>query len=139
MARMLARDTGSEFRPSHRILEKIATREEADAADLDFRLYDAIEVDALDRLITHQSDGEAAELTIAFVVDGYRVTVGPEGVSIGLREAAETSGQSDSRQSDSESVSGDSVTSARAEPDADDSNARLSFKRAYHRVRRTFH
>lgn len=138
MARTLARDTGSEFRPSHRILEKIAVREGADPVDLDFRLYDAIEVDALDQLITHQSGGKS-EVTIAFAVDGYRVTVGPDGVSISLREASETSGQNDSCPGDLESVSEDSVLAAGADTDADDSNARLSFKRVYHRLRRAFH
>lgn len=138
MARTLARDTGSEFRPSHRILEKIAVREGADPVDLDFRLYDAIEVDALDRLITHQSDEGEAEVTIAFTVDGYRVTVGAGGVSISHRGASELSGQNDSCPGDIESVSEDSVLATGADPDADDSNERLSFKRVYHRLRRTF-
>lgn len=73
-------------RPSESILDEIATREGDDPLDLDFQLFDVVEVDALDTLLTHQRQRGASNLSVEFTIGDYEVTATPDEVSITERE-----------------------------------------------------
>lgn len=73
-------------RPSELILDEIATREGDDPLDLDFQLYDVVEVDALDTLLTHQCQRGKSNLSIEFTIGSYQVTATPDDVTITAKE-----------------------------------------------------
>ncbi|QZP36682.1 HalOD1 output domain-containing protein [Halobaculum magnesiiphilum] len=60
---------------SGRVVESIAAAEGTDPADIDARLYDVVDPEAIDRIVDHGSP----DLTVAFRFNGYRVTVGGDG------------------------------------------------------------
>lgn len=67
--------------PSRGIIEEIASREGVDPLELDVRMYDVIELDALDALIDHQG----ADVTVEFSVLDYTVRVTEEAIEISER------------------------------------------------------
>lgn len=60
------------------IVETIAAREGVDPVDLEVPLYDAVDPDALDRLVERASDGRAS-LQVEFSYCGYDVSVTSDG------------------------------------------------------------
>ena len=59
-----------------KIVEQIAAREGVDPVDLDVRLYDIIDSDALEALTNGASDQQPrANLRVEFTYHGYAVTV----------------------------------------------------------------
>lgn len=56
---------------SEKIVEMVAAREGVDPVDLDPRLYQAVDPDALDQLF--QSSREDADLEVAFTYSGYEI------------------------------------------------------------------
>lgn len=62
------------------IVEQIADREGVDPVDLDVRLYDVIDADALEALMNGTGDRQPqANLRVEFTYCGYAVTVGKNG------------------------------------------------------------
>lgn len=57
------------------IVETIADAEGIAPTDLDTRLYDVIEPDALNKLFHQQEDGSATDGVVTFPFEGYTVTV----------------------------------------------------------------
>lgn len=73
------------------IVEGVAAREGIDPLDLDEKLYDVIDADALDALTRGASDRRPQEMLIEFTYYGYSVTVDGAGeVTIDELPAAET-------------------------------------------------
>lgn len=62
-----------------RILEAVATREAVDVADLEPRLYDAVEPDALHRLLAGTPADGHAPISVTFEYAGHDVTVASDG------------------------------------------------------------
>jgi len=60
--------------PSMTVLAAVARRTGVDVADLEAPLYEAIDPDALDRLLQH-----GADVTVTFEYSGYRVSIDGEG------------------------------------------------------------
>lgn len=70
------------------IVERIADRESVDPLDLDQRLYDVVDVEALEEVV-HSANGDSPtnDVTVSFTFNGYGVTVVSGGeVSISDRE-----------------------------------------------------
>lgn len=59
---------------SNTIVKAIAEAEATDPTDLDTRLYDVIDPEALNELF-HRDDGPATDGCVSFKYDGYTVTV----------------------------------------------------------------
>lgn len=58
------------------IVERIADRESIDPLHLDQRLYDVVDVDALEELVhSPNGDGPRGDVTVSFTFNGYFVTV----------------------------------------------------------------
>lgn len=69
-----ARYARSEDAPAMAVLEAVADHTDTDPADLDTPLYQAIDPDALDRLVE-----SAAAVTVSFEYAGHAVTVESNG------------------------------------------------------------
>lgn len=63
--------------PTMSILAAVASELGVDVADLDQPLYDAIDPDALNRLLEHGS-----AVSVTFEYDGHRITVDGDGVEV---------------------------------------------------------
>lgn len=74
-----AQATGSQDRNeqplSRTIIERIADAEGIAPTELDTRLYDVIEPEALNELFQHQEDGPVTEGFVSFAFHGYTVTI----------------------------------------------------------------
>lgn len=58
------------------IVERIAERESVDPLDLDQRLYDVVDVDALTDLVDNSNgNGQSSDVTVSFTFHDYIVTV----------------------------------------------------------------
>ncbi|MFC7027580.1 HalOD1 output domain-containing protein [Halomicroarcula sp. GCM10025324] len=74
-------DTTLVYRPSPNetlsdtVVRAVADVKDVDPLDLDARVYDAVDPDALDRLFTPTGDGSAREGMVAFPMAGCRVEV----------------------------------------------------------------
>lgn len=76
------------------IVERIADRESVDPLDMDQRLYDVVDVEALADLV-HSSNGDSPknDVTVWFTFHGYTVTVESGGdVSISDSEPSHDAG-----------------------------------------------
>ena len=60
---------------SRTIVEAIADAEGVAPTELDTRLYDVIEPEALNELFQQQADGPVTDGTVSFTFHGYKVTV----------------------------------------------------------------
>lgn len=66
------------------VVQEVAEREGVDAMELDRPLYEAIDPDALDRLVRSLGGGpSASRFSVSFAYHGYGVTVWSDGV-VGL-------------------------------------------------------
>lgn len=80
----------SSERYSERVVTAIAEREGVDPVDLDERLYDAVDPDALDALFADVADSdEPPSVQVAFTCCGYDVTVS-DPVDVTLEQRKET-------------------------------------------------
>lgn len=62
------------------VVERVAARERVDPVDLDVRLYDAIDADALEALTNRTGDGQVrSNVRVEFSYHGYAVTVDGNG------------------------------------------------------------
>jgi hypothetical protein len=63
-----------------RIVHEVAAREGVDPTNLGTRLYDAIDVDALESIVANATErGDSGEVCVAFDFHGYRITVTGQG------------------------------------------------------------
>lgn len=69
-----ANATPSADTPTMTVLTAVARRMEVDVADLEQPLYDAIDPDALDRLLDHGGD-----VAVTFEYDDHTVSIGGDG------------------------------------------------------------
>ena len=60
---------------SDTVVRAVADAKDVDPLDLDARVYDAVDPDALDRLFTPTGDGSARQGMVAFPMAGCRVEV----------------------------------------------------------------
>ena len=60
---------------SRTIVETVADAEGVAPTELDARLYDVLEPEALDNLFQHQADGPATDGFVTFTFHGYEITV----------------------------------------------------------------
>lgn len=60
---------------SRKIVETVAKAEGIAPTELDTRLYDVIEPEALNNLFQHQEDGSATDRFVSFTFHGYTITV----------------------------------------------------------------
>lgn len=74
-ARPPTRNSKNERRISRTIVERIAEAEGIAPTELDTRLYDVIEPEALNELFRPQADGSATDGFVSFNFHGYTVTV----------------------------------------------------------------
>lgn len=92
---MATRDTASDgghssdAPPSMKLIEAIAARKGVAPLDLSERLYDTIDPDALDALLTQPELNVGVPLSVEFTYCGYRVSMDQEG-HITLQPAIET-------------------------------------------------
>lgn len=71
--RRMGESTGTPL--SVRVVRSIADARDVEPAELEFRLGDAIDTDALDAMDAHGGD----DWQLAFEVEGHEVTVAPDG------------------------------------------------------------
>ena len=69
------------------IIHRISTIEGVDGPELESPLYDSIDPDALEKLVSGtERRGDGAELNVSFTYLGYRVTVTGDG-EVSVRQA----------------------------------------------------
>lgn len=86
------RPTGAGSAPSRAVVEAVAEAADRDPTALE-PLYDAIDPDALDALVSSRRGSSRSDLRISFTYASFEVTVGPAGAvevrSVGERIEAE--------------------------------------------------
>jgi hypothetical protein len=92
-----------ETTPSSQVIEAIARREGISATELSPPLYDVVDTDALDALLSGESTRENGSLRISFEYRGYDVSVESGNVvEVSLRSAP--TGSSDSQRASGRSA-----------------------------------
>jgi hypothetical protein len=87
-----------EVPPSVRVVEAVARREGIDTTEVTPPLFETVDTDALDALLSATPDRSPEHVEVSFRYRGYHVTVErDDGVEVGLRPApAETEGAAQS-------------------------------------------
>lgn len=76
------------------IVERIADRESVDPLDLDQRLYDVVDVEALEEVVNSTNgDSPERDVTVSFTFNGYIVTV-ESGGEVSISDCEPISGPS---------------------------------------------